>query len=237
MQGRRAFTLIELLVVIAIIGTLVGLLLPAVQQARAAASRTACLNNLKQLGLSAHNYHSAQGRFPPGRGTPAPRIFSAHAYLLPFVEQDGLNGLIEYTAPPASYTAPGVVFDGTRNYPAATTHGPRIHLSRRPCRRPSAGFHIRRYELRSEFGHRDKLWLPCRSGRSLLPRLDGEHRRRDGWDYQHGALRGAPARRRVWRHRHAASIRGVDGSDRPDTGRLWCWITPQRRARGQMDRG
>jgi prepilin-type N-terminal cleavage/methylation domain-containing protein len=121
MRGSRAFTLIELLVVIAIIGTLVGLLLPAVQQARAAAIQSACSNNLKQLGLAAHNHHAAYGRFPPGRGAPAPRIFSAHAYLLPFIEQDGLNGLIDYNAPPATYTAPGVVFDGTTNYPSATT--------------------------------------------------------------------------------------------------------------------
>lgn len=77
MRKRSAFTLIELLVVIAIIAILVALLLPAVQQAREAARRSSCKNNLKQLGVACHNYHDVHGMWPPGTmSAGAPRTSS-----------------------------------------------------------------------------------------------------------------------------------------------------------------
>src|SRR5437879_8985071 len=97
---RAGFTLIELLVIIAIIAVLIGLLLPAVQRVREAANRIHCANNLKQLGLAAHNHHDSLGFLPSGgwgwcwTGVPdrvGHRQPGGWTYsLLPYVEQDNL---------------------------------------------------------------------------------------------------------------------------------------------------
>ena len=91
---RRGFTLIELLVVIAIIAVLIALLLPAVQQAREAARRAQCTNNLKQLGLALHNYHGAYNTFVFGRGG-GNNWMSGLVSLCPFMEQQNVYELIQ----------------------------------------------------------------------------------------------------------------------------------------------
>ena len=97
-KNTNGFTLIELLVVIAIIGILVALLLPAVQQAREAARRIQCRNNLKQIALAFHNYESAFGVFPPRRVTTAGRLRGWAPGILAFLDQANLQFQYDFNA-------------------------------------------------------------------------------------------------------------------------------------------
>lgn len=143
---RRGFTLIELLVVIAIIAILIALLLPAVQQAREAARRTQCKNNLKQIGLALHNHHDVYNHFPPakiaytenetqgGNGqtgrvpgmfsswrlgvTTQQQMFSVHTNLLPYMEQNNLYNQINGHL---GYEAIGVASVDSRKRPWYST--------------------------------------------------------------------------------------------------------------------
>jgi len=124
---RRAFTLVELLVVITIIGILIALLLPAVQAAREAARRMQCQNNLKQIGLAAHNFEQTNGQLPPGR------VFTGNyvsefgltwaAFLLPYLESEGQYALFDFTKRYHDQTA------------AARTSAPSVYYC--PSRRPA----------------------------------------------------------------------------------------------------
>ncbi|MEN1680582.1 MAG: DUF1559 domain-containing protein [Planctomycetota bacterium] len=121
-EPRSGFTLVELLVVIAIIGVLIALLLPAVQSARAAARRTQCLNNLKQLGVAVWLYVDANRTFPPGFEVEADRddpsngnngvvVNGFYTLLLPYLEQTNLAAIYD----------PTQGFDHLSNQPAVNT--------------------------------------------------------------------------------------------------------------------
>jgi prepilin-type N-terminal cleavage/methylation domain-containing protein/prepilin-type processing-associated H-X9-DG protein len=127
-RSRKGFSLIELLVVIAIIAVLIGLLLPAVQQARESAYRTTCENNLKQLGTALHNYQVANGALPPSRLGQG--YASWCVLILPYVEQTPLYGQwdlsqLYYVQQPVAITTSLKIFNcpTRRGIPMLSTAG------------------------------------------------------------------------------------------------------------------
>ena len=123
-RARRmsGFTLVELLVVIAIIGILVGLLLPAVQSAREAARRMQCSNNLKQMGLAAHNYMDAFKALPTGEYSCCWGTWILQ--LLPFAEQNNLFSRYQYNGMMIDLNPPGTRYGSNPNLPVTRTQIP-----------------------------------------------------------------------------------------------------------------
>jgi prepilin-type N-terminal cleavage/methylation domain-containing protein len=119
-RRKTGFTLIELLVVIAIIAVLIALLLPAVQQAREAARRIQCKNNLKQIGLAVMNYESTYSMLP-SLNTSTQYAYSPQAAILPFLDQANLQNLINYSLPLTSGSGGSQVINPAIAAVAATT--------------------------------------------------------------------------------------------------------------------
>ncbi|NBX29312.1 DUF1559 domain-containing protein [bacterium] len=121
-RSRHGFTLVELLVVIAIIGTLVGLLLPAVQAARESSRRTACSNNIRQLALACHNYADANSGYLPNSARPGTVRISWITRILPYIEQQAIYDKFDQTLnwgsgtanTAAGFTIPNAVLAHTR---------------------------------------------------------------------------------------------------------------------------
>jgi prepilin-type N-terminal cleavage/methylation domain-containing protein len=145
---RRAFTLIELLVVIAIIAILIALLLPAVQQAREAARRSQCKNNMKQLGLAMHNYHDVFNTLPPAQINPGTstcaslfpsgntRNITGHFLILPYMDQTPLYNSANFSLPFGNVDSGGCGFGALASDSQSATLGKKLEGFRCPSDTP-----------------------------------------------------------------------------------------------------
>jgi len=146
-RWHSAFTLIELLVVIAIVGVLTALLLPAIQAARESSRRSACQNNLRQIGVALQNYVSLQGKFPPGKKWSRPRNdpqtfdYAWSSILLDYVEEQSLHDQIDFKMPltdPVNLPATSMILpiylcpSTSRTEEHRSPEGQLIHLAGQP---------------------------------------------------------------------------------------------------------
>ena len=188
-SSNSGFTLIELLVVIAIIAVLISLLLPAVQSAREAARRAQCVNNLKQIGLAMHNYHTTFGSFPPGSSL-APydnqndawawNDWSAQALLLGYIEQNPALQRRQLQSPTGRVAAGGC-------WRAGRQYGPAHEDLLVPLSLRREGGEELHQQLLWKHGHIDRVYDPVeefgalrhgdRAWHSGHPRRDFEHDR------------------------------------------------------------
>lgn len=173
-KTRRGFTLIELLVVIAIIAVLIALLLPAVQQAREAARRTQCRNNLKQIGLAIHNYLSSHNTMPFGKGPSYPGApvyarWSQHAMLLPYLDQAPLYSMLDFNRPPDTPGMGGVVafMPAYTGSSASNTAGSRTIVPMFMC--PSDSSPTDAWQAQNNYAGNQGGWLCDRSDQPGAP--------------------------------------------------------------------
>ena len=198
MVRRRGFTLIELLVVIAIIAVLVALLLPAVQQAREAARKTQCKNNLKQMGLALHNYESTFTVFPPSCTSglnlgawfynpadptnPVTHLHSFASLILPYIEGGNIYNTIDYNVSSMDVSNRDIASTQIPVYVCPTYNGPTVALD--AMYTTQIGFDEYAVRNYAAMGGRTALSLSGAPGTSpegiMYPGSRTEHRRNRG---------------------------------------------------------